>query len=82
MGSLVRREKKTRRSMVTREENQRDGQAFRTTWLGLGAGGAQNHYLGASTNLLCGQRLHGWRVRSYPPGLAGFLKKIQKVILL
>lgn len=68
--------------MVIREENQRDGQAFRTTWLGLGAGDAQNRYLGASTSLLCGQGLRGWRVRSYPPGLAGFLKKIQKAILL
>ena len=68
--------------MAIREENQRGGQAFRTTWLGLGPGGAQNRYLGVSTSLLCGQRLHGWRMRSYPPGLAELLKKVQKVILL
>lgn len=57
---------------------------FTATWpCTQGARGARGtDYVAASTAALCGQRLHGWGVRSHPPGLAGLLGKIQKIILL
>ena len=81
MELLVRREKKTWRKMAIGSKMEGGRPVWWPSFQDHVPGAAsrrcaQKCCLGASTSLLQGQRLHAWRVRSYPPGLARFLEKI------